>query len=82
MKKDFKARCFYEKYAFALSSNFWTFALSSLRSASFENSKKYSKSGKFKIYRIARMGQNFDDYSGFQQIPGMPILLQHISNFS
>ena len=23
------------------------------------------------------MGQNFDDYSGFQQIPGMPILLQH-----
>ena len=26
------------------------------------------------IYRIARMGQNFD---GFQQIPGMPILLQH-----
>ena len=28
------------------------------------------------IYRIARMGQNFDDYPGFQQIPGMPILLQ------
>jgi hypothetical protein len=23
------------------------------------------------------MGQNFDDYPGFQQIPGMPILLQH-----
>ncbi len=23
------------------------------------------------------MGQNFDDYSGFQQTPGMPILLQH-----
>ena len=22
------------------------------------------------------MGQHFDDYSGFQQIPGMPILLQ------
>ena len=22
------------------------------------------------------MGQNFDDYPGFQQIPGMPILLQ------
>ena len=22
------------------------------------------------------MGQDFDDYSGFQQIPGMPILLQ------
>ena len=29
------------------------------------------------IYRIARMGQNFDDYPGFQQTPGMPILLQH-----
>ena len=29
------------------------------------------------IYRIARMGQNFDDYSDFQKIPGMPILLQH-----
>ena len=29
------------------------------------------------VYRIARMGQNFDDYPGFQQIPGMPILLQH-----
>ena len=27
------------------------------------------------IHRIARMGY-FDDYSGFQQIPGMPILLQ------
>ena len=26
------------------------------------------------IHRIARMGQNFDDFSGFQQIPGMPIL--------
>ena len=25
---------------------------------------------------MARIGQNFDDYSGFQQIPGMPILLQ------
>ena len=23
------------------------------------------------------MGQNFDDYSDYQQIPGMPILLQH-----
>ena len=23
------------------------------------------------------MGQNFDDYSGFQQIPGISILLQH-----
>ena len=23
------------------------------------------------------MGQNFDDYPGFQKIPGMPILLQH-----
>jgi hypothetical protein len=23
------------------------------------------------------MGQNFDDYSDFQKIPGMPILLQH-----
>ena len=23
------------------------------------------------------MGQNFDDYPGFQQIPGMPIFLQH-----
>jgi hypothetical protein len=23
------------------------------------------------------MGQNFDDYPGFQQTPGMPILLQH-----
>jgi hypothetical protein len=23
------------------------------------------------------MGQNFDDDSGFHQIPGMPILLQH-----
>ena len=22
------------------------------------------------------MGENFDDYTGFQQIPGMPILLQ------
>jgi hypothetical protein len=22
------------------------------------------------------MGQNFDDYPGFQQIPGIPILLQ------
>ena len=22
------------------------------------------------------MGQNFDDYPGFQKIPGMPILLQ------
>ena len=30
----------------------------------------------FNIYRIARMGRNFDDYPGFQQIPGMPILLQ------
>jgi hypothetical protein len=30
-----------------------------------------------KTYRIARMGQNFDDYPGFPQIPGMPILLQH-----
>ena len=30
-----------------------------------------------KSYRIAKMGWNFDDYSGFQQIPGMPILLQH-----
>jgi hypothetical protein len=29
------------------------------------------------IYRIARIGQNIDDYPGFQQIPGMPILLQH-----
>ena len=28
------------------------------------------------INRIARMGQNFDDYPVFQQIPGMPILLQ------
>jgi hypothetical protein len=26
------------------------------------------------INRIARMGQNFDDYPVFQQIPGMPIL--------
>ena len=24
------------------------------------------------------MGQNFDDYPGFQQIPGMPILLQQV----
>ena len=23
------------------------------------------------------MGQNFDDHSDFQKIPGMPILLQH-----
>ena len=23
------------------------------------------------------MGQNFDDYPGFQQTTGMPILLQH-----
>jgi hypothetical protein len=23
------------------------------------------------------MGKNFDDYSDFQKIPGMPILLQH-----
>jgi hypothetical protein len=23
------------------------------------------------------MGRNFDDYSDFQKIPGMPILLQH-----
>ena len=23
------------------------------------------------------MGQNFDDYPGFQQTPGMPIPLQH-----
>ena len=23
------------------------------------------------------MGQHFDDYSDFQKIPGMPILLQH-----
>ena len=29
------------------------------------------------IYRIARMGQIFDDYPDFQKIPGMPILLQH-----
>ena len=29
------------------------------------------------IHRIARTGQNFDDYPGFQQTPGMPILLQH-----
>ena len=29
------------------------------------------------IYRMARMGQNFDAYSGYRQIPGMPILLQH-----
>ena len=28
------------------------------------------------IYRIAMMGQNFDDYPGFQQIPGIPIFLQ------
>ena len=28
------------------------------------------------IYRIARMGQHFDDYPGIQQIHGMPILLQ------
>ena len=28
------------------------------------------------ICRIARMGRNFDDYPGFQQIPGMPIILQ------
>ena len=29
------------------------------------------------IYRIARPGQNFDDYPGFQKTPGMSILLQH-----
>ena len=35
------------------------------------------------IYRIARMGQNFDDYPGFQQIPGMPILFQEsVCSFS
>ena len=28
------------------------------------------------IYRIARIDQNFDDYPGFQQIPGMHILFQ------
>ena len=28
------------------------------------------------IYRIARMGRHFDDYPGFQQIPGILILLQ------
>ena len=32
------------------------------------------------IYRIARMGQNFDDYHDFQQTPGMPILLQQSVN--
>ena len=30
-----------------------------------------------KISQHLWMGQNFDDYPGFQQIPGMPILLQH-----
>ena len=28
------------------------------------------------MYMIVRMGQNSDDYPGFQQIPDMPILLQ------
>ena len=34
------------------------------------------------IYRIARMGQNFDDYPGFQKIPGMPIRLKHSSSIN
>ena len=29
------------------------------------------------IYGIARIFQNFDDYSGFQKFSGVPILLQH-----
>ena len=30
-----------------------------------------------KVSGVVRMGLNFDDYSGFQKISGVPILLQH-----
>ena len=34
------------------------------------------------MYRIARMGKNFDDYPAFQKIPGMPIRLKHSSSIN
>ena len=54
---------------FFFSRQFWFFFFSHFFFASFQWKS-------VNIYRLARLGQNFDDYPGFQQIPGIPILLQ------